>query len=75
MCWSAIPSAAPCMSESNETVRAKAEAAKAAGLTRVICIGETEAERKAGETLKVLETAACRFRARWRHRCRHRHCL
>ncbi|MCO6408361.1 MULTISPECIES: triose-phosphate isomerase [Hoeflea] len=40
--------------ESNETVRAKAEAAKAAGLTRVICIGETEAERKAGETLAVL---------------------
>ncbi|MEM5473029.1 triose-phosphate isomerase [Hoeflea sp. AS60] len=41
--------------ESNETVRAKAEAAKAAGLTRVICIGETEAERKSGDTLKVLE--------------------
>ncbi|MEM5495112.1 triose-phosphate isomerase [Hoeflea sp. AS16] len=40
--------------ESNETVRAKAEAAKAAGLTRIICIGETEAERKAGDTLKVL---------------------
>jgi triosephosphate isomerase len=42
--------------ESNETVRGKAEAAKAAGLVRVICIGETEAQRKAGETLKVLET-------------------
>lgn len=41
-------------SESNETVRAKAEAAKAAGLIRVICIGETEAERKSGDTLKVL---------------------
>jgi triosephosphate isomerase (TIM) len=40
--------------ESNEIVRAKAEAAKAAGLTRVICIGETEAERKSGATLKVL---------------------
>jgi len=40
--------------ESNETVRAKAEAARAAGLVRVICIGETEAERKSGETLKVL---------------------
>jgi triosephosphate isomerase len=40
--------------EANETVRAKAEAAKAAGLTSVICIGETEAERKAGETLAVL---------------------
>ncbi len=42
--------------ESNEIIRAKAEAAKAAGLTRVICIGETEAERKSGETLKVLES-------------------
>ena len=40
--------------ESNETVRAKAEAARAAGLIRVICIGETEAERKSGDTLKVL---------------------
>ena len=40
--------------EDDATVRAKAEAAKAAGLTRVICIGETEAERKAGDTLKVL---------------------
>jgi triosephosphate isomerase len=42
---------------------------------RVICIGETEAERKAGETLAVLETAARRFCARQRHRGRHRHCL
>ncbi|WP_339757543.1 triose-phosphate isomerase [uncultured Hoeflea sp.] len=41
-------------SESNETVRAKAEAARDAGLIRVICIGETEAERKSGDTLKVL---------------------
>jgi triosephosphate isomerase (TIM) len=40
--------------ESDETVRAKAEAAKAAGLIRVICIGETEAERKSGKTLDVL---------------------
>ncbi|MDF1607353.1 triose-phosphate isomerase [Hoeflea sp. YIM 152468] len=40
--------------ESNETVRAKAEAARAAGLVRIICIGETEAERKSGDTLKVL---------------------
>ena len=40
--------------ESNETVRAKAEAARDAGLVRVICIGETEAERKSGDTLKVL---------------------
>tara|TARA_R110002020_G_scaffold243498_2_gene457030 strand:+ start:3074 stop:3844 length:771 start_codon:yes stop_codon:yes gene_type:complete len=40
--------------ESNETVRAKAEAARTAGLARVICIGETEAERNAGATLDVL---------------------
>ncbi|MCZ4287524.1 triose-phosphate isomerase [Hoeflea alexandrii] len=40
--------------ETDETVRAKAEAAKAAGLVRVICIGETEAERKSGKTLDVL---------------------
>ena len=40
--------------ESNETMRAKAEAAKSAGLVRVICIGETEAERKSGKTLDVL---------------------
>jgi triosephosphate isomerase len=42
--------------ESDATIRAKAEAAKAGGLVRVICIGETEAERKSGDTLKVLET-------------------
>ena len=40
--------------EDSETVRAKAEAAKQAGLVRIICIGETEAERKAGATLDVL---------------------
>ena len=40
--------------ETSEAVRAKAEAAKEAGLVRIICIGETEAERKAGATLDVL---------------------
>ncbi|WP_422369967.1 triose-phosphate isomerase [Hoeflea sp.] len=40
--------------ESDSDVRAKAEAAGRAGLVRVICIGETEAERKAGETLAIL---------------------
>ena len=40
--------------EDSAAVHAKAEAAKAAGLTRVICIGETEAERKSGDTLKIL---------------------
>jgi triosephosphate isomerase (TIM) len=40
--------------ESDADVRAKAQAAASAGLVRVICIGETEAERKSGETLAVL---------------------
>ena len=37
--------------ETDADVRAKAEAAGAAGLIRVICVGETEAERDAGTTL------------------------
>lgn len=40
--------------ESDTQVRAKAEAAWAAGLTAVICLGETEAQRDAGETLAVI---------------------
>ena len=40
--------------ESSETVRAKAAAAIAAGLTAVVCIGETLAEREAGRTLEVV---------------------
>jgi triosephosphate isomerase (TIM) len=42
--------------ETNETVCAKAEAAWRAGLVAIICIGEVEAERKAGTTLAVLST-------------------
>lgn len=34
--------------ESSELVRAKAEAGIAAGLTAIVCVGETEAERDAG---------------------------
>jgi len=41
--------------ESNETVLAKANAGLANGLMTIVCIGETEAERKGGETLAVLE--------------------
>jgi triosephosphate isomerase len=41
--------------EDDALVRAKAEAANAAGLTAIVCIGETEAERKAGATLDVLK--------------------
>lgn len=40
--------------ESDETVRAKAEAAWRAGLVAIVCVGETEAERKAGEALAVV---------------------
>ena len=42
------------MVESDQLVRAKAEAAIAAGLVAIVCIGETEAQRKSGETLSVL---------------------
>ncbi|HVI51837.1 MAG TPA: triose-phosphate isomerase [Candidatus Sulfotelmatobacter sp.] len=40
--------------ESDEIVRAKAAAAHAAGLVAIICIGETETERDAGLTIKVV---------------------
>lgn len=40
--------------ETDETVRLKAEAAYRAGLTAIICIGETLEERKAGRTLEVI---------------------
>lgn len=40
--------------EPNETVQAKAAAAHRAGLTAIICIGETLDERKGGRTLPVL---------------------
>jgi len=41
--------------ESDGVVKAKAEAAARAGLTAIICVGETEAERDAGEALVVVE--------------------
>jgi triosephosphate isomerase (TIM) len=40
--------------ETDALVKAKAEAALAAGLVAVVCIGETEAERDAGQTLAVI---------------------
>ena len=40
--------------ESDALVRAKAEAAWAVGLSAVICLGESEAERDAGATLAVI---------------------
>ena len=41
--------------ESDALVKAKAEAAFRAGLDVVLCIGETEAEWEAGETIEVLD--------------------
>jgi triosephosphate isomerase len=41
--------------ESSEQVRAKANAVMAQGLTAVVCIGETEAERRSGLALAIVE--------------------
>ena len=40
--------------EDSKLVRTKAEAAHRAGLTAIVCVGETEAERDQGSTLKVI---------------------
>jgi len=40
--------------ETDAVVRAKAEAAHRAGLTAIVCIGETEGQRRAGLTLEVV---------------------
>ncbi len=40
--------------ESDEDVKAKAEAAHAAGLGAIICVGETEEERDAGQAVAVV---------------------
>lgn len=40
--------------ENDATVRAKAEAALRAGLTAIVCVGETRAEREAARTLDVV---------------------
>jgi triosephosphate isomerase len=42
------------MGESNEVLNRKFEAAQAAGLTPILCIGETLEEREAGKTLEVV---------------------
>ncbi|TCL73676.1 triose-phosphate isomerase [Rhizobium sp. BK251] len=41
--------------ETDHLVRAKAEAAYEAGLTAIICVGETADERRAGQTLDILK--------------------
>ena len=40
--------------ESNETVRAKGEAAIAAGLTAIVCIGETLEDRNVGRAVEIV---------------------
>ncbi|MDG2005073.1 MAG: triose-phosphate isomerase [Novosphingobium sp.] len=40
--------------ETDSTVKAKAEAALAAGLGVIVCVGETEDERDAGKALKIV---------------------
>jgi triosephosphate isomerase len=42
--------------ETDALVRAKTEAAQAAGLIAVVCIGETLAQRQSGETLNIVGT-------------------
>jgi triosephosphate isomerase (TIM) len=42
--------------ESDAEVRAKAEAARRAGLTPIICVGETRPQRQAGHALEVVAT-------------------
>jgi triosephosphate isomerase (TIM) len=42
--------------ETSAQVRSKSEAALAAGLAAIVCIGETLAERDAGRTLEVIKT-------------------
>lgn len=41
--------------ETSAVVKGKAEAALAAGLTAIVCVGETEVERDRGDALKIVE--------------------
>ena len=41
--------------ETNEIVKAKAEAGLRGGLLTIVCVGETEGQRRAGQTLAVLK--------------------
>src|SRR3954470_8609046 len=49
--------------ETDETVATRARAALAAGLSVIACVGETEAEREAGETEDVLRRQISAFEA------------
>jgi triosephosphate isomerase len=41
--------------ETSDVVRQKAEAVVSAGLTAIVCVGETQAERETGKTLEVVQ--------------------
>ena len=58
--------------ETDELVRAKAEAALKAGLVAIVCVGESHAERQAGEQAAVVIRQFRRLapaRRRQRDRC------
>ena len=42
--------------DTNDTVRQKAAAAIAAGLTPIICVGETMDEKNAGKTMEIIQS-------------------
>ena len=52
-----------CHGETDALVRAKAEAALKAGLTAIVCVGETQAEREAGEAGRGGHAAIARLAA------------
>ena len=54
--------------ESDALVRQKAEAAWRAGLTAIVCIGETQHQRDAGQTLDICRGQLSRFAAGQAHR-------
>ena len=54
--------------EGNASVRDKAGAAFHAGLTAIICVGETQAEREAGDALRVVGVPIGGFNSRSCHR-------
>ncbi len=49
--------------ESDAIVKAKAEAALAAGLGVIVCVGESEADRDAGRAVKIVTSQLARFAA------------
>ena len=49
--------------ETDAAVKAKAEAALKAGLTAIVCVGETRAEREAGKAIAVVSSPGARLAA------------